>query len=387
MVAPMPLDEDAAFHIAVSDDVLDDLRHRLTRTRFTNRSANVPWQGGADPNYLQELVEYWVDGFEWRRHESELNARPHYRVEIDGRAVHFVRTFGVRPEGSAPRFPLILSHGWPSSFVEMLPLVDRLTDPARFGADPADAFDVIVPSLPGFIFSEVPDGPVTRARLAQILHSLMTDVLGYERYGAFGGDIGGATSSWMATLFPEQVAGLHLIHPPFPASFDDRPMTPAEQAFIDAEEEYDKSDGGYSAIMATRPDTVAAALIDSPAGLAAWIIDKFRDWSDCHGDVESRFDRDTLLTIVMLYWVTGSIGPSFRQYFDWNENAPRPDITVPAAITLSTEPLLANFPREISERACTNIMHWSEPGKGGHFMPWEEPDLLAGEMRQFFSSL
>ena len=212
----------------------------------------------------------------------------------------------------------------------------------------------------------------------------MTDVLGYQRYGAFGGDIGGAATAWMGALYPEQVAGIHMIHPPFPASFDDHPLLTAEQAFIDAEAAYDETDGGYSAIMGTRPDTIAAALIDSPVGLAAWIIDKYRDWSDCHGDVESRFDRDTLLTVVTLYWVTGSIGTSFRPYFDWGHNPARPAIAVPAAFTLSTEPSMANFPREIAERACTAIRHWSEPGRGGHFMPLEEPDLLATEMREFF---
>jgi hypothetical protein len=175
-----------------------------------------------------------------------------------------------------------------------------------------------------------------------------------------------------------------MIHPPFPASFDDRPLSTAEQAFMAAEEAYDQTDGGYSAIMITRPDTIGAALIDSPAGLAAWIVDKYRDWSDCHGDLESRFDRDTLLTIITLYWVTGSIGTSFRQYFDFEHNLPRPAITVPAAFTLSAEPAMANLPREITERACTDIRRWSEPGRGGHFMPLEEPDLLATEMRQFF---
>jgi pimeloyl-ACP methyl ester carboxylesterase len=194
-------------------------------------------------------------------------------------------------------------------------------------------------------------------------------------------------TGWLGALYPEQVAGIHMIHPPFPATFDSHPLSPAEQAYLDAEAAYDQTDGGYSAIMGTRPDTIAAALNDSPAGLAAWLIDKYRDWSDNHGDLESRFDRDTLLTTITLYWASGAIGSSFRQYFDFDRNSPRPDITVPAAFTLSTEPSQANFPREIAERACTDIRHWSEPGKGGHFMPLEEPDLLAGELRKFFTSL
>ncbi|WP_328532847.1 epoxide hydrolase [Micromonospora zamorensis] len=371
----------SSFRIDVPDAVLDDLRARLARTRFTDRSGNQPWQGGVDPDYLRDLVSYWHDGFDWRTREAELNAYPQHLAVIGGRKLHFLHVRAARPAGTPAPLPLILSHGWPSSFVEMLPLVDRLTSLAGGG------FDVVVPSLPGFGFSEVPDEPVTRALLARTLHELMTDVLGYERYGAFGGDVGGVVTGWLGALHPEQVAGIHMIHPPFPASFDARPLSAAEQAYLNAEAAYDETDGGYSAIMGTRPDTLAAALADSPAGLAAWIVDKYRDWSDNHGDLANSIDTDTLLTIITLYWVTGTIGSSFRQYADFGHNTPRPDITVPAAFTVSTEPSMANFPREIAERACTDIRHWSEPGRGGHFMPLEEPDLLASEMRQFFTSL
>ncbi|MEU7781766.1 epoxide hydrolase family protein [Micromonospora parva] len=371
----------SSFRIDVPDAVLNDLRARLARTRFTDRSGNQPWQGGVDPDYLRDLVSYWHEGYDWRAHEAELNAYPQHLAVVGGRKLHFLHVRAARPAGTPAPLPLILSHGWPSSFVEMLPLVDRLTSPAGGG------FDVVVPSLPGFGFSEVPDEPVTRALLARTLHELMTDVLGYERYGAFGGDVGGVVTGWLGALYPEQVAGIHMIHPPFPASFDARPLSAAEQAYLDAETAYDETDGGYSAIMGTRPDTLAAALADSPAGLAAWIVDKYRDWSDNHGDLANSIDRDTLLTIITLYWVTGTIGSSFRQYADFGHNTPRPDITVPAAFTVSTEPALANFPRSIAERACTDIRYWSEPGRGGHFMPLEEPDLLATEMRQFFTSL
>ena len=375
------------FRIDVSDEVLDDLRARLARTRFTDRSGDQPWQAGADPDYLRELLSYWLDGFDWRAREAELNALPHYQAQIGGRRMHFLRVPGARAAGAPAPLPLILSHGWPSSFVEMLPLVDRLTNPTKYGSDPAHAFDVVVPSLPGFLYSQLPQGPLTRASMAHTLHLLMTDVLGYQRYGAFGGDVGGAVTGWLGALYPDQVAGIHMIHPPFPASFDSHPISPAEQEYLDALAAYDQTDGGYSAIMATRPDTIAASLTDSPAGLAAWLVDKYRDWSDNHGDLESRFDRDTLLTIITLYWTSGAIGSSFRQYFDFDHNSPRPDITVPAAFTVSTEPPCANCPREIVERACTDIRHWSQPGRGGHFMPLEEPDLLAAELTQFFTSL
>ncbi|MFF0254297.1 epoxide hydrolase family protein [Micromonospora zamorensis] len=371
----------SSFRIDVSDAVLDDLRARLARTRFTDRSGTRPWQGGVDPDYLRDLVSYWHDGFDWRAREAELNAYSQHLALVGGRKLHFLHVRAARPAGTPAPLPLLLSHGWPSSFVEMLPLVDRLTSPAGGG------FDVVVPSLPGFGFSEVRDEPVTRALLARTLHELMTDVLGYERYGAFGGDVGGVVTGWLGALFPEQVAGIHMIHPPFPANFDARPLSPAEQAYLDAEAAYDETDGGYSAIMGTRPDTLAAALADSPAGLAAWIVDKYRDWSDNHGNLANSIDRDTLLTIITLYWATGTIGSSFRQYADFDHNTPRPMITVPAAFTVSTEPSQANFPRSIAERACTDIRHWSEPGRGGHFMPLEEPDLLAGEVRHFFTSL
>jgi pimeloyl-ACP methyl ester carboxylesterase len=375
------------FRIDVPDDVLDDLLSRLRRTRFTARSGSAPWEGGADPDFLRDLVAYWADGFSWRAEEAALNRFPHYRATVGGQAVHYLHLPANRPPGAPVLPPLLLSHGWPSSFVEMLPLAQRLADPVRHGRPAETAFDVIVASLPGFLYSELPDRRLTRAAIAETLHRLMTDVLGFSRYGAFGGDIGGAATGWLGALYPDRVVGIHLIHPPFPTDFDDPPATADEQAFMDAEEEYDKTDGGYSAIMATRPDTIAAALVDSPVGLAAWIVDKYRDWSDCHGNLESRFDRDTLLTILTLYWVTGSIGSSFRQYFDWAHNTDRPRITVPTAVTLSTEPVMANFPRTIAERACTDLRFWHEPGRGGHFMPWEEPDLLAADLTTFFASL
>jgi pimeloyl-ACP methyl ester carboxylesterase len=373
------------FAIQIDDEVLGDLESRLQRSQFTGRSGGGPWEAGTDPDYLRDLAGYWHSEFDWRAQEAQLNALPHFTAEIDGTRLHFVHLAPERAESAAPQ-ALILSHGWPSSFVEMLPLAHRLAYPERHGGDPGRAFDVVVPSLPGFLFSALPETPLTRFRIADTLHRLMVDVLGYERYGAFGGDIGGVATTWLGALFAGNVTGIHTIHPPFPSSFED-PLTPAEKAFLEAEETYDATDGGYSAIMASRPDTIAAALVDSPVGLAAWIIDKYRDWSDCHGDLESRFDRDTLLTIITLYWATRSIGSSFRSYFDHQHNTARPTITVPAAVTLSSEPVMASFPREIAERACTDIRHWSEPGRGGHFMAHEEPDLLADEVREFFGSI
>ncbi|HEY1177946.1 MAG TPA: alpha/beta hydrolase, partial [Phytomonospora sp.] len=242
------------------------------------------------------------------------------------------------------------------------------------------SFDVVVPSLPGFAWSQTMAGHFTRAGVAALWNELLTGVLGYERYGVFGGDIGGGVSMRAAARFPERVVGVHTIHPPFPGKFDPEP-TPEEQAFLDAEKAYDVKDQGYSEIMWTRPDTIAAALIDSPAGLAAWIVDKYHDWTD---DFAATWDRDTLLTMLTVYWASGSIGTSFRQYFDYEHNEPGSPITVPAAVTLSHEPVMAGFPRSIAERGAADLRHWSEPGRGGHFLPIEQPELVTDELRSFF---
>jgi pimeloyl-ACP methyl ester carboxylesterase len=367
------------FRIDVPDDVLTDLRERIARTRFTPASTPQPWEAGTDPGYLRSLLAYWADGFDWRKAERELNLLPHHTADVAGQRIHFVH---IRAAGGARRLPLILTHGWPSSFVEMLPLIPLLTDPAR----PGGAFDLVIPSLPGFLFSDLPpDGPMTRETVARTWHALMTDVLGYPRYGAFGGDIGAAVSGWLGALYPGSVAGIHVIHPSAPTDLED--LSAAERAFVEAEEAFDEKDRGYSEIMATRPDTIAAALMDSPAGLAAWIVDKYRAWSDCGGDLESRFDRDHLLTVLTLYWATGSIGSSFRQYYDWAQTPERPPVTVPAAVTMSAEPLFRDLPRSFAERTYPDLRHWRDPTVGGHFMPLEEPGLLAADLRDFFRPL
>lgn len=354
-----------AFTISVSSAVLDDLRSRLLRTRYTAPSG-AGWGAGTDPGYLRSLIEYWANEFDWRTAEARLNSYSHF---LD-RGQHFVH---VRRDSTRP--PVLLAHGWPSSFIEMLPVADLLD------------VDVVIPSLPGFLYSALPDAPLTRAAIAESFHTLMTETLGYDRYFAFGGDIGGAASGWLATTYPDEVAGLHVIHGPFPADFDATPITPAEQAFLDADERFDESDAGYSVIMATRPDTIAAALVDSPAGLAAWIVDKYRAWSDCHGDLESRFDKGTLCTMLTLYWATESIGSSFRQYLDHDHNTPRPTITVPVAVTQSHEHPFDLFPRSIAERAATDIRQYSAPGRGGHFLAFEEPQLIAEELGTFMRSV
>lgn len=369
--------------ISIEQERVEDLLARLSRSRFVPSNSSSPWGAGADPGYLAEFTTFWREDFDWRSVEGELNRLDHRLADVSGVELHFVR-FEPAHVASPAAHPVMLAHGWPSSFLEMVPLAQRLSDPAAFGR-PGPAREVIVPSLPGFAFSGLPAEPLTRRVMAALFHSLMSEHLGHHRYFLFGGDIGGAVCGWMASLFPEQVAGVHMIHPPFPSSFEDPPITEAEQAFLDWEETFDEADRGYSEIMGTRPDTIAAALIDSPAGLAAWIVDKLRDWSDCDGDVEARFDKLDLATLVSLYWFTDSIGTSFRQYQDWAWNDCRPPITVPVGITLSTELSAPGLPRSIADRVCSDIRMWNEPGRGGHFLAFEEPDLMAEELSAFFS--
>jgi pimeloyl-ACP methyl ester carboxylesterase len=356
-----------SFRIRVPDDVLNDLRMRLARTRFTAASDPAFWAAGTDPGYLRELVTYWADGFDWRAAERALNTYPHYVAEVAGRRVHFVHLRAAASEGGPCPLPLIMTHGWPSSFVEMLQAGRLLADPASVGRDRADAFDVVIPSLPGFLYSELPREPFTRRRVAELWHELMTQVLGYRRFGAFGGDIGGGVTQWLGALYPREVAGVHITSAVVTSDFSEQPPTPAEQAYLDARGAYDAGDQGYSEIMCTRPDTIAAALTDSPAGLVAWIVDKYRDWSDCQGDLETRWDKDTLLTVATLYWATATIGSSFSQYYN--------------------EPAYATYPRSLAERAFADLRHWRTPGRGGHFMAHEEPEQVATELRAFFAPL
>ena len=370
------------FEVDVSDRELRELTARLRSTRFVTPSDSAAWKAGVDPRWLEELCAYWADVFDWRAVESTLARYPQFVADSAGGALHFVH---MRAASETEQLPVVLLHGWPSTFVEMLPLAERLADPARFGLDASAARDVVVPSLPGFLFSSLPDGALTREQMARSVNRLMTADLGYRRYCAFGGDIGGTVAAWLGAAHSDSVAALHLIHPPYPASFDTPELTESERAFLEAEERYDETDGGYSAIMITRPDTVAAALVDSPAGLAAWISDKYRDWSDCGGDLERRFSKDDVLTAATLYWITGSIGTSMRQYYDYGHNRVRPRIDVPTGFTLSHEPSMKGFPRSIAERACSRIVYWNEPQRGGHFLPHEEPDLLAADLIATFT--
>jgi pimeloyl-ACP methyl ester carboxylesterase len=365
------------FTIHVADDVLDDLRERLRRTRFTSASDSVYWAAGVDPGYLRSLVGYWAEEFDWRAAEARLNAYPQFLADVDGTTLHYVHLRRPRVAGEPEPLALVLSHGWPSSFVEMLRISELLTD-----------FDLVIPSLPGYGFSSLPpSGRFTRRGVAELWHKLMTGTLGYSRYGAVGGDIGGGVTQWLGALFPEQVVGIHVTSALIGAAVAAEAVG-EEREFLDRLAAYDVDDQGYSEIMSTRPDTVAAALSDSPAGLVAWIADKYRDWSDCDGDVEKRWDKDTLLTVATLYWVTDTIGTSFRQYYDYERlNVPVPEIRAPGAITLSNEPGLVGYPRSLAERQFRELVLWHVPERGGHFMAHEEPAQLAVDVQAFFGTV
>ena len=372
-----------SFRIAVDDEILNDLTERLKRAPFTHPTGAGGWAAGVDPDYLSELVRYWAEEFDWRAQEERLNGFDHHLVDIDDARMHYVTIAGEPAAGR--RVPILLLHGWPSAFTEMLELGERLAHPSRFGARSDVVFDVVIPSFPGFLFSDAPEQPLTTPLVAERMHTLMTTVLGHQRYGAFAGDIGGGVIGRLATGHPDAVIGLHQVDPPWPTSHDD--LSAEEQQFLADNEANEERDNGYSAIMSTRPDTIAAALVDSPTGLLAWIIDKYRAWSDCGGELESRFDRDYLLTVATLYWATNSIGASFRSYFDPPTPIPRATIEVPMAITLTQEPGIVGFPRTLAERSAKDIRIWDDPGTGGHFIAHEEPDHTATTTREFFRTL
>ncbi|HKY76195.1 MAG TPA: epoxide hydrolase, partial [Acidimicrobiia bacterium] len=305
------------FHVAVGDDVLDDLAARLDRVRWPDEipGSEGTWEYGTDLRYLQELVAYWRDGFDWRAQEKAINEFPQFMAEVGDIDVHFLHVEG---NGPAP-LPLLLCHGWPGSFWEFHRIIPLLTDPARFGGDPSDAFTVVAPSLPGYGFSFRPgQRRCNLEEMAAILGELMTSVLGYRRFGVQGGDWGAGVVSRIAHQRPAEVAGLHmnlLFTRPAPDADRSAPADEAERVAWAEIDRWMKDRVGYQWIQGTRPQTLAYALTDSPVGLAGWIVEKLREWSDCGGDVEARLTKDWMLTDIMIYWVTGAIGSSFWPYY------------------------------------------------------------------------
>ncbi len=374
------------FTISVLEEVLDDLKMRLERTRWPDEVEQSGWRYGANLTYMKELAEYWRTKFDWRAQEKRINSFANYRALIGDLHIHFVHERG---KGSNP-IPLLITHGWPSSFAEMLELIPLLTDPANHGGKASDSFDVIVPSVPGYGFSDRPlQAGMTRWRVAEIWAKLM-EGLSYEKFGLQANDIGAVISGWLAFDHPEKVIGLHTMMPTFPPpSFDETqpPMTDAEKIFKVVVDAWDQEEGGYDAIQRTRPQTLAYGLNDSPVALMAWIVEKWRAWTDPNGNVEDYFSKDELLTNVTIYWVTQTANSSMRSYFerahDTRKLKPDDKIRVPTGVALTTE-AVERAPRAWVERRYVDIRRWTEFSSGGHFFAAENPEVLAIEIREFF---
>ncbi|WP_125778299.1 epoxide hydrolase family protein [Antribacter gilvus] len=363
------------FRVSVGEDVLADLRARLRATRWPDPAPGPAWSQGTDLHYLRDLVREWADTFDWRSQERRLNAYDHFTTVIDGARTHFVHRRTGRPA-------LVLAHGWPSCFVEMLPLVDRLSD----------EFDLVVPSLPGYVFSSRPEGAgVDTRRVAAMWLELMSR-LGYERFGVVGGDFGAAVATHLALLAPERVRGILLTTPEVSPVLgpDSPPLSPAERAYLAHVERWDATERGYSAIQSTRPQTLGYGLADSPAGLAAWLVEKWRAWSDSGGDLDTHPGRDVMLTVLTLYWATNSITSSVRDYYDnrWHGTAltSADRVQVPTAVSVFAHEHVPEGepPREWFERLY-DVRQWSVSPRGGHFAAIEAPEVLAEDVRRHFS--
>jgi microsomal epoxide hydrolase len=376
------------FSLHIPDAVLTDLHERLARTRWPDEPPGEPWQSGSSVEYLRALATYWRDGFDWRAQEAALNGFAQFTVPLAGIELHFIHEPG---RGPAP-LPLLLSHGWPGSVFEFRRLIPMLTDPARFGADPADAFTVVAPSLPGYGLSFRPGQPRFGVEeIADAFAELMSGVLGYRRFGAQGGDWGAFVTSRLGFAHPRLLAGIHLNllavrrDPAMLAAATDE-----ERTFLRELEHFLKEETGYQWIQGTKPQTLAFGLTDSPAGLAAWIVEKFRSWTDCDGDPTGAVPRDDMLADITLYWATGAIGSSFWPYFA-RMHRPWP---IPTGATVDVPMGYVEFPREIlrpprsvAARMYTDIRRWTVRPKGGHFAAMEQPEALAHEVREFFRPL
>ena len=376
------------FRASVPERVLADLRERLAGTRWPEPVAGVGWTEGVDQAWLRRVVTHWERRFDWRAQEARLNALPQFLVGVGDTRIHCIHLKGRGPKP----MPLILTHGWPGSVFEMLEIIPMLADPVAHGGSAQDSFDVVVPSIPGYGFSERPTSPgVSNSAVADLWIGLM-EQLGYSRFAAQGGDWGAGISTWIARKAPERLVGLHLNY--IPGSFrpwveSESSLSSEERAFLADKAQWAEEEGAYGHIQATRPGTLGIGLTDSPAGLAAWILEKVRAWADCDGDVESRFSLDELLANVTLYWVTNTAASSIRLYREAKltplQLGPGERIRVPMGF--------ANFPFEAPspprrwvERGY-EVRRWTEMARGGHFAAWEEPELLAKDIREFFRPL
>lgn len=379
--------------IDVKQPVLDDLHDRLARTRFTTGINEAGWECGTSLDYLKDLCRYWQREFDWREQERSLNRFTQFRCDVDGVGLHFIH---ARGKGHNP-IPLLLVHGWPDTFARFVKAIPLLTDPAAHGAALEPSFDVVAPSLPGFGFSDKPQKAGLTFRFGDLLNKLMVKELGYQRFAVQGGDWGGMVAEQTARSHASSVIGIQLTDVPFFHMFQKpHDLTAAEENYLKKMELFQQKEGAYALIQSTRPQTLACGLNDSPAGLAAWIVEKFRAWSDCNGDLERRFSRDEILTTIMIYWATQTIESSFLPYYDlanagplrWTSEALKTwlgSTKVPAGFALFPNDLVTP-PRAWAERFF-NIQRWTEMPRGGHFAAFEEPELFVQDLRSMFGPL
>jgi pimeloyl-ACP methyl ester carboxylesterase len=377
------------FQFAADRAALEDLEARLRRVIWPDEVDTAPWRYGPPVRYMRAFVQYWLDQYDWSVHEQHLNSFPQYVTQLDGHRIHFIHRVG---KGPAP-IPLVLTHGWPGSIVEMLKIIPLLADPAAHGGDPSDAFTVVVPSIPGYGFSSRPMEKGTGVfAVANIWATLMTR-LNYPRFGLQGGDWGSWVSAATALQHPDRVLGLHLnyLSVRFRPAIgpDDPPLTAAEREYLARVAKWTEAEGAYVAIQATKPLTLAYGLSDSPIGLAAWYVEKFRNWSDCTSDPDEALTKDEMITDIMLYWLTGTVHSAMRLY---SESIEHPfHLAIGERIKSPTG--IVHLPREFpmpprtwAERAF-NIVHWTRLPRGGHFAALEQPELLAEDIRTFFRPL
>lgn len=371
------------FQINIAQPIIDDLRTRLTRTRWPAETTGSDWEQGTSPAYLRELLTYWQHDFDWRQQEARLNQLARFQTTIDGTELRF-----IHERGRGPRpLPLLLNHGWPDSSWLFTKLIPLLTDPAAHGGRAEDAFDVVVPDLPGFGFSAPlpPTGPFADLTASRLQH-LMTTTLGYAGYGVHGSDVGTLVTECLALNYAPSLSGVHMTGVPFTRLFvPPADLSVAEQDYLTSSMQYLAQRAAYVTLQAQEPNTLAPGLRDSPAGLAAWLLDKFRAWSDSGGNLESRFSKEELLTNLTIYWVTDTIASSFAPYHQVGpvpQGLGAPKIEVPTAFISFAHDLL-QAPREFAERFY-NVRQWTTFPSGGHFPAMEEPEALAESLRTFF---
>ena len=381
------------FEIRTPDGTLTDLRERLARARWAPKLGDGGWDYGLSIDYLRELARYWATSFDWRAQERAMNRFAHFRAQVNGKNLHFIHERGRGPDP----LPLVLTHGFPDSFLRFAKIIPLLTDPAAHGGEPGDSFDVVAPSLPGYGYSDPLDGANTIFRVSDYWHALMTEKLGYRHYAAHGGDWGSLITEILARDHAAAVIGIHLTDVPFYHSFQKpRDATRKERKFLADIGKFTQEQGGYAVVQGTTPQALSLGLNDSPVGLAAWIIEKWRRWSDCGGDVERRFTRDELLSNVMIYWTTQTINTSFAPYYEvahagaltWIKEKAKEWLRasqVPAGFAMFPKDL-SHPPREWAQRFF-NVQRWSEMPEGGHFAALETPELLVNEIREFFRPL